>query len=189
MFTRRSIRHICVPSTILTMILTMVLTLSIAGCKGKREKVAVVNEEEAAPKVAMTLKMGDPKASAQLLSGFYTVENGSWRWTSGKFSVMLRPPANGPQAGATLKFTFAAPEVVMTKIAPVTLTASIGVTKLKSETYKEPGNYTYAVDVPATLLAGEAVKVDFALDKSLPPGGADKRELALIAISVAFEAK
>ena len=178
---RRYLRHICVPA--------LLLTMSVAGCKGKRERVAVQNEEEASPKVAMTVKMGDPKAAAQLLTGFYNIENGSWRWTAGRFSAMLRPPSNAAQAGATVKLTFSAPEVVMQKISPITLTAGINGTRLKSEEYKAAGNYTYAADVPANLLSGDAVKVDFALDKSLPASASDRRELGLIAISVGFEAK
>lgn len=167
----------------------MVLTMSVAGCKGKRERVAVQNEEEpSTPKMAMSVRIGDPKAAPQLVTGFYSVENG-WRWTSGKFSVLLRPPANAAQAGAVLKLAFAAPDPVMQKVGSLTLDAAINGNKLKPEEYKAAGNYTYSADVPPNLLSGDAVKVDFTLDKTLPPGGADRRELGVIAISAGFEAK
>jgi hypothetical protein len=38
-------------------------------------------------------------------------------------------------------------------------------------------------EVPANLLSDDAVRVDFRLDKALPPGDADKRELGVVASS------
>ncbi len=180
--TRRYMRYICVSA--------LMLSLTAAGCKGKREKMNVAVEEEAAPQVASTINMGNPKLSAQLLNGFYGIENGQWRWTAGKFAVMLKPPANAATAGATLKLAFSLPEVITSKVPPpFTLSASINGTALKSEKYDAAGTYTYSVDVPANLLAGEAIRVDFTSDKSMPPSGADKRELALIAVSAGLTAK
>ena len=40
--------------------------------------------------------------------------------------------------------------------------------------------------MPPNLLAGESVKVDFALDKALPPGASDQRELGLVVSAVGF---
>lgn len=180
--TRRYMRYLCVPA--------LMLSLTAAGCKGKREKMAVTVEEDAAPQVASTINMGNPRVAAQLLSGFYGIENGQWRWTAGKFSVMLKPPAGASTAGASLKFNFSLPDVITQKVPPpFTLSASINGTPLKSEQYAAAGTYTYFADVPANLLPGEAVKIDFATDKSLPPSGADKRELALIAVSAGLTAK
>ena len=69
------------------------------------------------------------------------------------------------------------------------LTASVGATKLKSETYAKPGAYTFTADVPAELLTKDSVTVDFALDKSIPASAADQRELGVIATSVGLESK
>jgi hypothetical protein len=178
---RRYLRYGCV--------FALAFTLLAAGCKGKRNRVSVQNEEESAPRVASTVKMNDVRASAQLASGFYSLESNAWRWTAGKFSVVLRPPVTAPERGALLKFEFSLPDAVFKKTGPITLTASIQGTKLKPQRYSASGSYTYAVDVPPNLLSGETVPVDFALDKYLPPGTGDQRELGVIASSVGFEPK
>src|ERR1700681_3194147 len=49
-----------------------------------------------------TLGMADPAIAGQLLSGFYPVEENSWRWVARKFSVALKPPQNSGRNGARL---------------------------------------------------------------------------------------
>lgn len=164
--------------------------LLIAACRGRHSRTEVRNEEpETGPSLASALKMSDPVAATQLVKGFHALEGGAWRWTAGDFHVILRSPLAAAQKGATLFFAFSIPEIVTQKLSPVTLTASIGSTKLKSETYSKPGAYTYLAEVPAALLAGESITVDFALDKSLPAGSVDQRELGLVATSVGLESK
>ena len=70
----------------------------------------------------------------------------------------------------------------------ITLAASINGTELKSEHYDTPGPYVFNADVPASLLTGESIKVDFSVDKTMRPDG-DKRELAIIANSVGITPK
>jgi hypothetical protein len=165
--------------------------LLTGGCRGKHQRTTVENEEpgEAAPRFASTLKMNDPGAPAQLVKGFYGVESGAWRWTAGQFSVLLRSPLSAAQRGGALTFAFTIPDVVTQKLGPVTLTASVGATKLKSETYVKPGAYTFTADVPAELLAKDTVTIDFSLNKSLAPGSVDQRELGLIATAAGLESK
>ena len=76
----------------------------MSGCRGKHNRASVENEEpaEGGPRLASSLKMNDPSAPAQLLHGFYGIEGGAWRWTAGKFSVLLRCPLGSAQRGATL---------------------------------------------------------------------------------------
>ena len=114
---------------------------------------------------------------------------GSWRWTAGSFEVSLRPPIAAAQKGAILSFAFSIPEVVMQKVGPVTLTASIGSTKLAPAKYTAPGAYTYNAEVPAALLGTPTVNIGFVLDKFLAPGAVDQRELGLVATSVGLESK
>jgi hypothetical protein len=170
----------------------LVAALMVTGaCRGKHSRLAVENEEpaEATPRMAAVLKMSDPAAPAQLVKGIYGLEGGAWRWTAGHFSILLRSPLSAAQHGATLTFGFTVPEVVTQKLGPVALTASVGATKLKSETYAKSGAYTYTADVPAELLTKDSVTVDFALDKSIPAGTMDQRELGVIATSVGLESK
>lgn len=162
----------------------VLLALTGVSCKGRHNRVAVQNEEpDTGSRMASTVRMNDPQAGAQLLSGFYPVENSSWRWTAGKFSVLLRTPPTAAQRGGALTLAFSVPEVVIQKLNRVTLSASINGTVLKSAEYESPGSYVFSADVPASMLAGDSVKVDFGLDKSLPPG-LDKRQLGVIATSV-----
>jgi hypothetical protein len=173
-----------------TLLLAATLTLTTA-CRGKHSRVTVENEEppEGGPRIASALKMNDPAAPAQLIKGFSGVESGTWRWTAKNFSAILRPPLTAAQRGATLTFSLSIPDVVIQRLSSVTLSASSGTTKLKSETYSKPGSYTFSADVPPDLLIKDAITIDFALDKAIPPGTTDSRELGIIALAIGLEAK
>lgn len=185
----------------LGLFLAVPLALTSAACTGKHNRTAVQNEEpqtnapgtiaapgDTAPVMVSTVRMNDAKAGGQLLNGFYPIEGGAWRWTARKFSVYLRTPAGAAQSGATLSFLFTIPDVVIQKLQNLTLTASSGGMVLKTAEYKAPGAEVFSADVPASLLGTDSIKVDFTLDKSLPPG-VDKRELGIIATSVGITSK
>ena len=133
--------------------------------------------------------MNDPAAGKQLLKGVYGVEAGAWRWASGHFSILLRPPLAAAQHGGTLSLGITIPDVVAQKVGKVTLSVSSGGTKLKSESYPKDGAFTFSADVPAALLTKDSVTFDFDLDKSIPAGTIDQRELGIIVSSVALESK
>jgi len=157
------------------------------GCKRGPSKSQATVEE--APAVSSVLQTADPKAAPQLLKGFYDVEAGSWRWTAGKFSVSLSPPAGAPERGARLILRLTVPDPVIQKAGPVKLSASVEGTPLAGETFSKPGQYVFSRDVPASALGKRVVVVDFALDKFLPPSGSDERELGVVVSAVGFEAK
>jgi hypothetical protein len=131
--------------------------------------------------------MSDPSAKEQLAKGFFGLEAGAWRWTAGNFSVVLKTPPGSAQKGATLTLGLVASDAVLKQVHSQTLAASIGSTALKSEKYLDPGGHTFTADIPAALLTGDTVTIDFSLDNSLPPGQTDRRELGIIATSVAIE--
>lgn len=133
--------------------------------------------------------VADPKTSAQLLRGFHGVEQDAWRWTTGKFSVALRPPANAPQKGAVLVLRYVAPDPLIDRIKKVSLSASIEGLDLPAETVQKSGEYTYRQEVPASSLMEDAVTVNFSLNEFLPAGTVDQRELGVIVTAVGFEAK
>jgi hypothetical protein len=164
------------------------LLCGTTACK-RHKKPKVETVEESTPALAAVVNVADPRASAQLLKGFYDVEQNAWRWTMGKFSVTLRPPLNAPQRGATLVVKFAIPDAVLQHTKSMTLSADVNGTKIPSETYNTAGDHTYSKDVPSSALASDAVTVDFALDKYLPPGTVDQRELGIVVTSIGFEAK
>jgi hypothetical protein len=161
----------------LTATLVLVATLSTPACKRKPK-----GRVEQAGGLLSTLKIADPLSAPQLLSGFYPLEEGSWRWTRGNFSVKLRTVK---PARLVLKFTL--PQAVLEKIGPVTLGATVDGHPLTSDTYSQPGNQIYQRDLPAAALSGGSVIVEFQTDKALAPTAQDGRELAIIVTSVALE--
>ena len=167
----------------------LIAGLAFAPLACKRHPRVTVQTEEEGPLLATIVHVADPRASAQLLSGFYGVEQNSWRWTAGKFSVVLRPPRTAAAKGATLQLKFTVPEVVIAKLKAMSLSASVNGIPLSPESYTLPGEFTYTRDVAANLLAGESAKVDFSLDKTMPPSGSDERELGVVVSSVGLEPK
>ena len=163
------------------------MALTGAACRDKQNQVTSPNETDAGFS-AVIVRMNDPRASAQLLSGFYAIENNAWRWTAGKFSVLLRAPPAAAQSGATLTLKFAVPEAAIQKLGAVTLTASINGVALQSTRYDDAAAYTFTADVPPSMLTAESVKIDFALDKSFHADG-DVRELGIIAASAGLTDK
>jgi len=162
--------------------LGVALALALAGCKRKHPVVQVIEEDR--PKLATVVRMADPQAAAQLLSGFYGVEGNAWRWTAERFSVMLRPPRSAPLKGATLELKLTVPDVVIAKLKTVSLSATVNGMALGAEEYTKAGQYAYRRDLPAKLLPGDSARVDFILNKSMPPTVADNRPLGVIVASV-----
>ncbi|MCL4402849.1 MAG: hypothetical protein M1436_09345 [Acidobacteria bacterium] len=124
-----------------------------------------------------------------MIAGFYPIEQNAWRWTAGKFAVLLKTPRGAERTGAILQLKFSIPEAVLGKLKTVSIGASIAGKPLSPESYTQPGEFIYAREVPSGMLTGQSVRVDFALDKFLPPGSVDQRELGVIASSIGLEAK
>ena len=168
--------------------LTTTALLMSTGCKEKQQPRAQTLADEAIGLASM-IHTADPRSEPQLLSGFYGVENNSWRWAGPRFSVNLRPPANAAQDGATLLLKFTIPDVVINQLKSMTLSSTVNGTKLEPETYTRSGEQSYSRDVPASLLHGNAARVDFSFDKALPPSPTERRDLAAIVTIVGFEAR
>ena len=91
--------------------------------------------------------------------------------------------------GATLVFALSIPQVTVDKLKSITLSAFVNGTALAPETYARGGQYEYKRDVPPNLLKGRSVRVEFHLDKAMPPADGDARELGVVARSVGLESK
>ncbi|HTQ54984.1 MAG TPA: hypothetical protein VMI94_11025 [Bryobacteraceae bacterium] len=167
----------------------LILGLIFIPTACKRHRRVTVQTVEEAPALASVVATADSQAATQLVSGFYGIEQNAWRWTAGKFAVVLRPPRSASTRGATLQLKFALPEVAMAKMKGVTLSASVNGTALPPETYTHAGPYTYARDVPAALLGGEIARCDFSLDKTVPPTASDRRELGFVVSLIGLQAK
>ena len=164
--------------------------LAVTPACTRKERIQVQETiEEPDTTLVSTVHVADPATSQQLLKGFHSVEQNAWRWTMGKFSVLLRPPRTAAEKGAVLQLKLAVPDPVISKLKNVSLSASINGVALPAETYSQAGEFTYSREVPAKALQGETVQVDFALDKFLPPGAADARELGIVVSMVGLEPK
>ncbi len=161
---------------------------ALPSCKHRKaaERQA---DESGAPTMSSTVRMGDPGAASQLAAGFYDIEDHAWRWSMRQFSVNLRPPAGSAQRGAILFLSFTIPPPVLEKQPSISLSASINGNKLPPETWSKPGTYTYQRDIPGNLLTGDTVRVDFELDKALPPSDKDARELGVVVSKAGLELK
>ncbi len=165
------------------------LLVTAVGCKRRPKKVEAEATEETVQALLTLVHVADQRASLQLLKGFHDIEQNAWRWTMQKFTVTLRPPAGASQRGTTLQVKLVIPDPVIAQLKTISLSANIEGTSLPGETYAKPGEYVYSRDVPATVLASDAVTVDFTLDKALRPSAADARELGIIISSIGFEPK
>ncbi len=169
--------------------LLILLLSGAAGCKRQPKTADLEATEEETQALFSVVHVADARASLQLVKGFHDVEQNAWRWTMQKFAVTLKPPAGASQRGATLQLKFVVPEPVIDRLKSVTLSANAEGTALASETYSKPGDYVFTRDVPASALGGDAVAIDFALDKVLPPSPSDQRELGVIVSSIGLEPK
>src|ERR1043166_2916703 len=156
----------------------LVLLLAFSACKPNKVEVRKTVEE--APRLASTVRMGDPAAAGQLASGFHQIEDNAWRWTEKQFAVTLGTPPGASQKGALLSLDVSIPEPVIAKLKTVTLTASVNGVDLEPQTYSHTGADTYKRSIGPQLLAGDSVRVNFRLDKAMPPGGGDLRELGIV---------
>ncbi len=163
------------------------LAAALPGCKRAQAPVDVV--EEPAGGFASILHTADPATASQLLKGFHDVEQNSFRWTMKEFSVSLRPPAGAAGKGATLRLNLWIPDALIQQAGAVTLTARIGRLELPAETYKSAGLQVFTRPVPASMLAGDAVVVEFSLDKTMKAAPPDQRELGIVVSAIGFEPK
>jgi len=164
------------------------LVLFVA-CKHRSAKPEVEATDEHGQTLMSAVHVADPRAAVQLTKGFYDVEQNAWRWTMKQFSVVLRAPEGASKNGATLQMKFSVPNPVIDKLKAITLSVSVNGQALPAETYTRPGEYILKRDVPREVFHGEAVNVDFALDKAMPPSGADLRELGIVVNTVGLEPK
>lgn len=165
------------------------LLASLSCCRAPESVPVETIEEPAVSDLAPMVHAADPKAAFQLARGFHEIEQNAWRWTTKEFAVTLRPPLRASEKGAILRLKLAVPEAALQRLKAVTLSARLGGIDLDPETYSKPGEYVYTREVPPSALGGDAVSVEFSLDKAIPPGDVDQRELGVIVTSVGLEAK
>lgn len=133
------------------------------------------------------IQFSDPIASQQILTGFHSLEGGSWRWAMQNFSVALAPPDHAATQPVQLEMKFVWPENLAQELKTVTIRARVQGQAVPSITVTRAGEGTYSVPVPKAALTADIVKVDFELDhvsRSEGPGG---RELGLVVAAIGFK--
>ena len=132
---------------------------------------------------------GSPEAAHALRSpekveGFYPPEQEGWRWTKREFSAIFSAPD-----GARLVLQLYIPEASIQKLGPITLAARLGEHVLPPQTFRQAGQFTYERDVPAAWMKAGPNRFDFILDKSIASSAQDERELGIVVVSAALEAR
>jgi len=162
------------------------LAWTSAGCRRAETPVTVIDEK---PALQQTIQMGNLEHAKQLANGFYAIEDGAWRWTQGKFRVVLAAPLQAPVKGATLVAKITIPPPLIEKLTDVTFNTMVNGQRLKTVSYTRAGSVTLRLDVPPKAFEKDPAVVEFILDKVLPPRAGDQRELGVIASSIGFERK
>lgn len=157
------------------------------ACRTKKKARARVVEDDG--QLTSVVNVADTRAAVQLVSGFYALENDSWRWTARQFTVTLRPPSASGQNGAQLELKFSLPDAVFQRVGAITLAAKVNGVDLPPQTYSAAGEAAYTRDIPASVLHGDAVTFNFSADKAIPPSDQDQRELAIIVTTIGLTVK
>ncbi len=187
-----SLYDLCFPMRLLVPGFACLFVVLLSGCPSNEPELFTApggaSEAPAEPgEFLSTLYLADPRGTPQLLKGFHTLEQGSWRWTEKVFAVALKPPPVVPGLEVNVELTFSIAEASISRLGPLTLSATLNGSPVGSETYGQAGDYTFTKPVPADVLASETIEAAFELDKVLAPSGSDLRELGVIAVSVALK--
>jgi hypothetical protein len=118
-----------------------------------------------------SITMNSAASGDQIVSGVYEIENGQYRWMSGKAVILLKTP---PQP-APLEIRFFIPEQAPARKVRV----FAGDTEVASQTYAAPG--TYALSTKATSNGTITILVD----KTFSVPG-DQRELGMVLTQIGF---
>lgn len=123
-------------------------------------------------------------ASDQLVKGFYPIEQGAWRWTGKQFAIALALPQT---SHPMLSVDVAVPQVLLDQVGgSTTLHARVGTSDLAPQTFNAAGNFTYERELPK-IGDARVIEIDFSVDKTVPPKGADPRELGLVVLGASIK--
>lgn len=114
-----------------------------------------------------------PRYSVHLKEGWHALEQNSFRWTESRFSIEI----NRPHLihFSTFRFDFRLPST-----GPVTLSSKVNGVEMPPASFDGEREQFYSIQIPNEALQGAAIRIDFAIDKWLPAGPADERELGLL---------
>jgi tRNA (mo5U34)-methyltransferase len=102
-------------------------------------------------------------------------EEGAWRWTQGRFTLRVWQV---PQGDSDFMLPVYIPEDSLARLGPVTVTARIGGTLVRSIQYTAAGASVFSL--PVKSLASLPADVEFEVDKVMPPDDVDGRERGIV---------
>jgi hypothetical protein len=138
---------------------------------------------EPRPKLSY-LKMGDIRCRPQLLSGWYNIEEGAWRWMAKEAEAVVRAPS-GYSSEFALQLFFP-PDYMERAGGPVTVSVTLDGKPLAKETYVRPGGYRMSAAAPRNRSTSPEATVGIRLNRALPPSGAERRELGAVVSALGF---
>jgi hypothetical protein len=153
----------------------LVISGALLGACGRTSRLSPDQTEPPEKELASIIHTADPRASGQLLSGFYGVEDIA-RWTKSKFSLELRVPSTPPLSDPALLMRLFIPDDEMARLKSIALSASVNGVALPPQSFTSSGTHIYVQSVPAAALNRSPARVDFALDKWMPPGSFNPNE-------------
>ena len=131
------------------------------------------------------LELGDLRSRPQLLSGWYSIEDGAWRWMAKEAEAVLLAPS-GPLTFEMLLFF--PPDYMRRAGGPATVSVSLDDKPMYEKTYSQPGGHRVSSAIPQDLLASPATKVSIRVNRALPVTGSDQRQLAAVVERLGFVA-
>ncbi len=173
----------------LTLCVAVAAALCLAPACKRKKSLTVDLTDEGAGQLSSVVHTADPKTAVQLVKGFHAVEQNSWRWTKGQFSVALQSPPTAAVKGGVLRLKFAIPDLVIERLKSIEVSAVLNGRALPSQKFDKPGDHEYVVKVPPEAFSSEVVSVDFSLSKYLAAGEVDLRELGLVVQTIAIESQ
>ncbi|HXF25728.1 MAG TPA: glycosyltransferase family 39 protein [Bryobacteraceae bacterium] len=122
------------------------------------------------------LPMNAPEAPQQIISGIYSLESNSWRWTAGTAILLLKSP---PQPLPVKASFFIPPQAI-----PCHVTLSLDGKLISEQTFLQSGAVTLIS--PPQQPAGGSVTLTLAVGKTFSVPG-DNRQLGLVLKAVGFQ--
>ncbi len=170
-----------------TIALALCLCILTVACK-RPDPIRLQPTIEEPAALASMIRISDPSTSAQLVRGFYPLDQPSWRWTAPRFTVALQTAPHTRANGAWLVLQFYVHELSIAELKKITIRAKVGEATLDPEIFTSPGEHQYRREVPASAFTKDVVYADFNVNGFVTPPG-DNRQLSLIVTAVGLESK
>lgn len=148
------------------------------GCKERSDPVRADRDERACYLLRSRIAAGGFGAEAELLDGWYRLEEGTFRWTAIEFGARLRKAI---PRGTKLHFRFTIVPALLHD--PLILSTTVNGHRLPPMTYTSPGTHDCVQELPPDLCreSAQEIIIRFHLSHGFQ-AGEDQRTLGLLVI-------